>query len=116
MTVKMKALKSFTGKPGEGENGGTYVRQGSIFDAENKRAQQLQANGLAAPMPGARKAEGAAPANKAAKPEANKKTQDPTGGLKDGTAALSSSSAPAPAPKRAAPRSGKGKPKASAAS
>lgn len=51
MTVRMRALKTFKGRPGEGDNG--RVRAGREFDvADQRRADSLERIGNAVPLRG----------------------------------------------------------------
>jgi hypothetical protein len=63
---KVKALKSFNGRPEEGG----YVKRGATLEIDAKRAAELTANGLVHEIPAEKKAP--QPENKMAPKAANK--------------------------------------------
>ena len=111
--ARLKALKGFLGKPGEGSTRTNYVSPGDEFTpADAKREEYLTKAGLAIRLPeekgadagkakkGAKKE--AAPANKAEKgaPANKADAAGPTGGPATGPGALASSGAAGLAPRK----------------
>lgn len=100
MPVKMKALRTFRGRPGEG-NERNRVKSGTEFSVENdSRASALVRGGLAVVVQGAAKSEG-----KDGKPKKENKAAEagPTkaqAGGKTGEGNAQSLSDPAPAQKK----------------
>ncbi len=106
--MRMKALRTFHGKPGENDESGA-VRRGHEFEvAGDKRARELEIRGLAIPQGAARLAGKATPEPRPAtivNEAATTGPLDQSAGGETGAKSAPSSSQPDPAPAKAAPTS-----------